>query len=657
MSVTQLAWAHLPASLYAERAAPAAEGLDAWLRGAAGDLPQRVLRGIRWHRAIAHRAEALAPEAAALSDETLRERLRRIARASGRTGQGRDEVLALVREAATRSLAQRPYAEQLMGASCLLQGQMAEMQTGEGKTLTAGLAAAAAACAGEPVHVITVNDYLTRRDAEELRPLFSFLGLSCGFVITGMAPDERRTQYARNITYCTGKELVFDYLKDRAAHGPGTSQAQLRLRRATGDVPRPTLLRGLFFGIVDEADSVLIDEARTPLILSENAGEGSAEDLLRQALRMTEEMRRGEHYELHEARRELHLLAAGRLWLTERCLPLGREWGMRQVREHWTLQALRARFLFHRDEHYVVKDGKVLIVDENTGRAMPGRTWEQGLHQLIEVREGCALSDEARTVARITYQRFFRRYLRLAGMTGTAAEVRRELWRDYGLCTVVVPPHRPCIRRTLPAACLPDEQAKWEAIAQSARALVEQGRPVLIGTRSVGASERLSGVLAARGIPHAVLNALQDAHEAELVAAAGQAGRVSVATNMAGRGTDIRVEAAVLARGGLHVILSEFHDSRRVDRQLFGRTGRQGDPGSAQAIVSTADRIFAQQQGLAFALMRKALGWVPMLGPLVLEGMRRRAQARTERLHERTRKEAVKQDERLETSLSYSGRC
>ncbi len=566
-------------------------------------------------------------------------------------------MLSLVREAAVRSLGQRPYPAQLMGASCLLQGQMAEMQTGEGKTLTAGIAAAAAACAGEPVHVITVNDYLTRRDAEELGPLFSFLGLGCGFVVTGMSPDDRRTQYARNVTYCTGKELVFDYLKDRAAHGPGTSQAQLRLRRATGDTPRPTLLRGLFFGIVDEADSVLIDEARTPLILSENAGEGSAEDLLRQALRMTEEMRPGEHYDLHEARRELHLLPAGRLWLTERCLPLGREWGMRHVREHWTLQALRARFLFHRDEHYVVKDGKVLIVDENTGRAMPGRTWEQGLHQLIEVREGCALSDEARTVARITYQRFFRRYLRLAGMTGTASEVRGELWRDYSLCTVVVPPHRPCIRRTWPAACLPDEDGKWEAIAQSARSMVEQGRPVLIGTRSVGASERLSQVLSRRGVPHAVLNALQDAHEAELVAAAGQAGRVSVATNMAGRGTDIRVEAAVLERGGLHVILSEFHDSRRVDRQLSGRTGRQGDPGSAQAIVSVADRIFTQQEGFAFNLMRNAMRWVPMLGPLVLEGMRRRAQARTERLHERTRKEAVKQDERLETSLSYSGRC
>jgi preprotein translocase subunit SecA len=655
--MSQLAWAHLSASLYAERAAPAEDGIDAWLRGAAGDIPQRLARGIRWHRAIARRAEALEPSVAALADQELRERLRRGARASWERAEGRDLVLALVREAAVRSVGQRPYAAQLMGASCLLQGQMAEMQTGEGKTLTAGLAAAVAACAGQPVHVITVNDYLTQRDEEELRPLFAFLGLSSGHVVGGMTMADRQREYASQVTYCTGKELVFDYLKDRAAHGPGTSQADLRLRRTTGERPAATLLRGLFFGIVDEADSVLIDEARTPLILSENAGGMNDDQLLRQALLLADEMIPGEHYELHEARRELHLLPAGRMWLTERCVALGREWSMRQVREHWTVQALRARFLFRRNEHYVVKEGKVLIVDENTGRAMPGRTWEQGLHQLIEVREGCELSDEARTIARITYQRFFRRYLRLSGMTGTASEVRRELWRDYRLCTVVVPPNVPCVRKTWQAVCLPDEDGKWQAIADSARLVVEQGRAVLIGTRSVAASERLSEVLAARGIAHEVLNALQDAHEAEMVAAAGRCGRVSVATNMAGRGTDIRVEPAVRDRGGLHVILSEFHDSRRVDRQLFGRTGRQGDSGTAQAIVSVADRIFAQQEGPLSGLLRQALVRLPSASPIVLEGMRRRAQGRAERLHERTRKEAVKQDERLETSLAYSGRC
>ncbi|MCG2593807.1 hypothetical protein LZ009_13560 [Ramlibacter sp. XY19] len=655
--MAQLAWTQLSASLYAERAAPPEEGVDAWLRGAAGDVPQRLTRGIGWHRAIARRAEALAPVVAALDDRQLGERLRRAARAAWDRAEGRDLVLALVREAAVRSVGQRPYAAQLMGASCLLQGQMAEMQTGEGKTLTAGLAAAAAACAGQPVHVITVNDYLTQRDEEELRPLFAFLGISSGHVIGGMTSTERLRQYASQVTYCTGKELAFDYLKDRAAHGPGTRQADLRLRRVAGERPPPTLLRGLYFGIVDEADSVLIDEARTPLILSENAGGINDDRLLRQALALAAEMRPGEHYELHVARRELHLLPAGRMWLTERCLAMGPDWGMRQVREHWAAQALRARFLFHRNEHYVVKDGKVLIVDENTGRAMPGRNWEQGLHQLIEVREGCELSDEARTVARITYQRFFRRYLRLSGMTGTASEGRRELWRDYRLCTVVVPPNVPCIRKTWPTACLADEDGKWEAIADSASELVAQGRAVLVGTRSVAASERLSEVLAARGIAHEVLNALQDAHEAELVAAAGRSGRVSVATNMAGRGTDIRVEQAVRERGGLHVILSEFHESRRVDRQLFGRTGRQGDPGTAQAIVSVADRIFAQQEGLVAGLLRHALARLRAVGPLVLEGMRRRAQRRAERLHERTRKEAVKQDERLETSLSYAGRC
>ncbi|NML45871.1 hypothetical protein HHL11_19135 [Ramlibacter sp. G-1-2-2] len=647
----QLAWAHLPASLYAERSAPPREGVDAWLHGATGDLPLRIARGLRWHRAIARRAGALETMAQGCSDAELRERLRRTARASWEAGVGRELALALVREAAVRSLGQRAYPAQLAGASCLLQGQMAEMRTGEGKTLTAALAAAVAACAGQPVHVITVNDYLTQRDAEEQGPLFDFLGLGCGHVISGMEPAERRARYANAITYCTGKELVFDYLKDRAAHGPGVSQADLRLRRATGAAAQPTLLRGLFFGIVDEADSVLIDEARTPLILSQNAGGIADPAVLCMALDLAGEMRPREHYELHAGRRELHLLPAGRMWLTERCVPLGGDWNVRHVREHWVVQALRAQFLFRRNEHYVVKDGKVLIVDENTGRALPGRTWEQGLHQLIEQREGCELSEQNRTIARITYQRFFRRYLRLAGMTGTASEVRRELWRDYGLATVVVPPNAPCIRRTWRAACLPDEEAKWAAIARSAGALAAQGRAVLVGTRSVAASERLSEVLAERGIAHEVLNALQDAHEAQLVAAAGQAGRVTVATNMAGRGTDIRVEPAVRALGGLHVILSEFHESRRVDRQLFGRTARQGDPGTAQAIVSQVDPIFTRQPGLLSALLRR------LPGAWVLEGLRRRAQARMEGLHERTRKEAVKHDERLEASLSYSGRA
>ena len=242
-------------------------------------------------------------------------------------------------------------------------------------------------------------------------------------------------------------------------------------------------------------------------------------------------------------------------------------------------------------------------------------------------------------------------------MTGTASEVRRELWRDYHLCTVVVPPNVPCIRRTWPAACLPDEDSKWEAVAQSARELLDEGRPVLIGTRSVSASERLSALLAQRGVPHKVLNAMQDAHEAELVAAAGYPGHVAVATNMAGRGTDIRVGEGVKARGGLHVILTEFHDSRRIDRQLFGRTGRQGDAGSCQAIVSVADRLFAQQEDLRSALLRRVIAWLPALAPWWLERLRRLAQDRAERLHERMRKQAVQQDERLETSLSYSGRC
>jgi preprotein translocase subunit SecA len=654
--MTQLAWAHLPGRHYAERM-PREEGaLDAWLRGAVGAWPRLLRNGLRWHWALASRADAMEPQVRALSDDEIRQQLRVTARAAWDQPHARDRALALVREAALRSVGRRAYVAQLAGASCLLQGQMAEMQTGEGKTLTAALGAAIAACAGQPVHVITVNDYLAARDAEELGPLYEFLGLRTGCILTGMSPQERRAQYDCEVTYCTGKEIAFDYLKDRAALGPAVNQAELRLRQLAGARQSQTLLRGLFFGIVDEADSILIDEARTPLILSENAGDSPSQALLAQALQLAGEMRSGEHYEVHARRRELHLLPSGRLWLTERCVTLGREWAIRHAREHWALQALKAMHLFRRNEHYVVKDGEVLIVDENTGRAMPGRTWEQGLHQLIEVREGCELSDQARTIARITYQRFFRRYLRLAGMTGTAREVRHELWRDYGLCTVLVPPNLPCIRESAPAECLPTEREKWERIADSTDELVQAGRAVLIGTRSVAASQRLSHVLQSRGIAHEVLNALQDAHEAALVAAAGGAGRVTVATNMAGRGTDIHVDPAVLARGGLHVILSEYHESRRVDRQLFGRTARQGEPGTAQAIVGLGDPVFSAQSGPVFALLRALHRAVPALRELALECMRRRAQARAERLNERTRKHAVRHDERIETSLSYSGR-
>ena len=654
--MTPLAWAHLPGSLYPERQAARESRFDEWARAHFGRLLPALLGADASFVKAARAAGGLEPQVTALDDLGLRCRLREAARDAWAGGSRLGEALACVREAARRSLGMRPYDTQLRGAAALIGGRMVEMQTGEGKTLTAALAAAIVASAGVPVHVITVNDYLAQRDAEEMGVLLAFFGLRCGAIVTGIDLCERRRVYSYDVAYCTGKELVFDYLKDRAASGPSVNQASLRLNSLLGGGHAAPLLRGLHFGIVDEADSVLIDEARTPLILSESAGPVIDRELIGQALAIAQAMRPQAHYELHHGRRELHLLPAGRLWLTERCVVLGREWAVRQAREHWAVQALRAIHLFRRDEHYIVKEGKVLIVDENTGRSMPGRTWEQGLHQMVEVKEGCELSDEARTVARITYQRFFARYLRLAGMTGTAHEVQAELWREYRLKLVIVPPHRTCVRRLWPTRCVASEAEKWESIADCAIDLASRGRPLLIGTRSVAASERLSQVLQRRNLPHRVLNALQDSHEAELVKSAGLAATVTVATNMAGRGTDIKLPDAVREAGGLHVILSEYHESRRVDRQLVGRAARQGDPGSAQAIVSFDDPLFARH---APWWARRLAAWARPAAAgarLATRLLRTRAQAGAERLQARVRRQAVQHDRRLESSLGFSGR-
>ena len=648
-------------SVYPQRPEPPEHALDTWTRQQLGRLQHRLRPGGALLRRAAQAASARRAAVQALDDAELRRRLPAAAR---EVWLGGDELqahlpalaegLALLREVARRTLGMEPYETQLMGAAGLAAGRLAEMQTGEGKTLTAGIAAALIASAGVPVHVATVNDYLAERDAEELRPLFARLGLTVGTVISGMELGARRAAYACSITYCTGKELVFDYLKDRAAVGSESSQSRLRLGGLLGARTAPLLLRGLHFAIIDEADSIFIDEARTPLILSEKAGATVDAPLYAEALALAREMREGTHFVMRHAHRELLLTAAGRQWLTERCLTLGREWTVRNAREHLASQALRALHLYHADQHYIVRDDKVQIVDEQTGRALPGRIWEQALHQMIECKEGVEFSDQTRTLARITYQRFFRRYLRLSGMTGTAREVRGELWRVYGLETVVIPTHRPCQRVHGPTVCLPDEAAKWQAVAGRACELAAAGRAVLVGTRSVEASERLSAVLAAQGVAHRVLNARQDAEEAELVRVAGEPGTVTVATNMAGRGTDIKPPLIVKSRGGLHVILTEFHESQRVDRQLFGRAARQGDPGSAEAIVSLADPIFRHHAPRGLALAWQLGAW--RCHRWVVGAMRRSAQAQAERIHARTRAAAMKQDQQIETLLCFSGK-
>ncbi|MBR0975312.1 MULTISPECIES: preprotein translocase subunit SecA [Bradyrhizobium] len=632
----------------------------------AKDLIQRAFRGLRDPvRALTPIVEHAAAHESALrimSDEELRLQvpiIRAKLRNSGFTPPLVGRCFALVREAGSRTIGQRHYDVQLIAGFGLLKGRLVEMATGEGKTIAATLPAATVALAGYPVHLITVNDYLAERDAAEMRTLYEFLGLSVGAVVQGMPKAERRRAYACSVTYCTNKELAFDYLRDRVALAHRSSSLHLSLERLRGSLQRDEdlVLRGLYFGIVDEADSIFIDEARTPLILSSSTG--AAEERLQcdQALQFASCLVAGEHYEIDLAERSLALTKEGRREIGRLAEGLQGVWSSHRAREELLTQALSAMLLFNRDQHYVVIDGKVQIVDESTGRVMPDRSWERGLHQLIEIKEDCELTERRETLARITYQRLFRRYIRLSGMTGTAREVAREIKSVYGLDVVRIPLNRPSQRRVArPLVCTTPAEKLRMIADRVERLAVAEGRAVLIGTRSVGASEEISAALNARGITHALLNAKQDQDEAEVVAKAGEPARVTVATNMAGRGTDIRLDPGVAARGGLHVILTEYHDSRRVDRQLFGRCARQGDPGSCEAIVSLQDDVFMIHAGSMTRMIARLVGSGMPVPLRIYQSLRWLAQFQAERRHGYVRVQNVKLDRRLDRVLAFSGR-
>jgi preprotein translocase subunit SecA len=574
----------------------------------------------------------------------------------------RDDLVArcfaLVREAARRALGERHYDVQLVGGRVLLAGLVAEMETGEGKTLTATLAASAAALAGMPVHVVTVNDYLAARDAEWMGPVYAALGLRVGAVVQGLDALARRAAYRCDVTYCTNKELAFDYLRDRLVLGQRSSRARLQLGRLSDPraPARQLVLRGLHFAIVDEADSVLVDEARTPLVLSRRGRSSAERRVYEQALALAARLEPAAHFTVDARQQTVELCEQGRLRLEELARPLAGPWRARLRREELVRQALCARHLFQRDAHYLVQDdGRVVIVDEFTGRRMPDRAFEQGLHQLLEVKEGVALSRRSEALARISYQRFFRRYLHLAGMTGTAREARSELWNVYRLAVRRIPTHRPLRRRALPPRACASADARWGAVVARVAELHRAGRPVLIGTRSVLASERLRGLLAAAGLPHSVLSARHDAAEAAIVARAGEPGRITVATNLAGRGTDIELAPGVAERGGLHVIATEHHEARRIDRQLFGRCGRQGDPGTFEVIASLDDELLLRHAGVWRRAARLAAGRGGALPSWLARLAFRRAQRCAERLHTRTRMDLLRLDEHLETALAFSG--
>ena len=562
------------------------------------------------------------------------------------------EALALASAMCRRTLAITAYDTQLIAARIMLDGHFAEMATGEGKTLGVSLAAAAAALAGIPVHVVTANDYLVRRDAAALRPLYGALHLTVGEITQECDLPARRAAYACDITYCTAKELVFDYLRDRVAqprrHALEERAAQLARPRVHSRV-----LRGLCMAIIDEADSVLIDEARMPLVLSRAMPARDAAPY-RHAWRLSLQLEAGAHFSLDLRTRGTRLTDAGRARLRALSAAGEFKWLTQRHCEDVVTLALTARHLLEAGRDYLVKDGGVRIVDATTGRTANGRSWSQGLHQLVEIKEGIRPGPHVEPLVQITFQRFFPRYLRLCGVSGTLAECRDELARIYRGHVCTVPLRLPDRRRLLRPRVFAHQRAQHDAVAARVAELHAGGQPVLIGTDSVSESEILSRALAARGLRHAVLNARQDRSEAEIIAAAGRRGAITVATNMAGRGTDIVLGPGSAEAGGLHVICCQQNAARRIDRQLIGRCARQGDPGSAELYIALDGPLLVHQwlaRVLTIGTRGTELrsGWI---GALAL----RLAQRAKERSDKRARELLLRREEEIGGWFAFSGR-
>jgi preprotein translocase subunit SecA len=605
----------------------------------------------------------MAPQFKDLSEHALHEKLMEY-REQFRRGQRFGEevllpALAAVREVSDRKLGLRPFLVQLIGALALHRGYLAEMATGEGKTLTAGLTAVFAGWTKLPCHIITVNDYLVKRDAEWLAPLYHFCGVRVGHVTATMPPPERQKGYGCDVTYATSKEMLADFLRDRLQLGQIDHPTRRLIRRMLA--PRLAtreglVLRGLHTAIVDEADSVLIDEAVTPLIISAGHKNESMRDAVMKAQELVSQMQPGVDYQVNARYREIEITKAGRRKLADICSVLPGLWHGESRREELVRQALVARDFFHPGKQYILLEEKVVIVDEFTGRPMPQRTWREGLHQAIEAKEGLEISDPTETIARLSFQRFFRCFHKLSGMTGTAREAATEFWQIYRLPVVTIPTNRPCIRVHRPDRVFLTETDKWADLVRDVESIHAQGQPLLIGTRSVAASEHVAGLLRDRGLSFHLLNARHPEEEAAIVANAGELGKITIATNMAGRGTDILLGKGVVDLGGLHVIATERHESGRVDRQLFGRSARQGDPGSAQAFVSAKDELIRRYlpMSLQRTLQHSLASGLPGREQ-VAKSTFDLAQRRAQRLAYKQRQTVLRTDTWMEEALSFAG--
>ena len=588
-------------------------------------------RLVKAYRRRVAQINKLEPELKKLTDDQLKAKTQEF-RDRLQKGETLDDLLpeafAVVREASTRVLGMRHFDVQMIGGMVLNDGKIAEMSTGEGKTLTATLAVYLNALPGKGVHVVTVNDYLARRDAEWMGRLYNFLGLTVGVIVQGLTDDERKAAYACDITYGTNNEFGFDYLRDNMKF-----------------YAEQLVQRGHNYAIVDEVDSILIDEARTPLIIS-GASDESTE--LYQAMdAVVRQLKAEEDYTLDEKSKTAMLTDAG-VAKCEKILGIDNLFDPASIAyQHHILQSLKAHHCFKRDVDYIVSDeGKVVIVDEFTGRLMPGRRFSDGLHQALEAKEGVKVEAENQTLASITFQNYFRMYDKLSGMTGTAQTEAVEFDQIYHLETITIPTNKPMIRKDLPDLIFRTQREKYQAIIESIKELYKTGQPVLVGTISIETSELLSSMLKKEGVPHSVLNAKHHAEEAAIVAQAGQKGHVTIATNMAGRGTDIVLGEGVKELGGLHILGTERHESRRIDNQLRGRSGRQGDPGESRFYLSLEDdlmRLFNTQ--LVARVMAKGMPeGEPIEAKSVSKGVRT-AQKAVESRNFEIRKNVLKYDD------------
>ncbi|MGE0533690.1 MAG: preprotein translocase subunit SecA [Pirellulales bacterium] len=613
-----------------------------WQAVLGGPVQRRLAR---WTPLLA-RIAAYEPELGQQTDAELRKRslsLRYRAKSQEPLDRLLCEAFALVREAGRRSLNMRHFDVQMLGGIALCNASIAEMQTGEGKTLTATLPLYLNALIGRGAHLATVNDYLARRDADWMRPIFEVLGMSVGVIESQMTQDQRRAAYACDVTYGTAKEFGFDFLRDRLLERSRREGdvdlfgRMLGQTKAQGEQP---VQRGHYFCLVDEADSILIDEARTPLIISAvpTERERIAVQCFQWAARVAQEFVEDEDYEYDHIKRTVELTFAGRH--KTRVLPKPDALdsvGMYHIYEY-VERAIKVNKSFTLDRQYVIRNDEIVIVDEFTGRLSEGRKWRDGIHQAVEAKEGVTVTVDAGQAARVTVQDFFHRYDRLAGMTGTAATSSRELKKIYKLLVVPIPTNRPAIRQRLPDRIFGTSEGRWRAVVDEVLEQHATGRPVLIGTRSIDKSQIISDLLTALGVEHRVLNAHQVAAEAEIVARAGEVGRVTVSTNMAGRGTDIKLGAGVHELGGLHVICTEMHDSARIDRQLIGRCGRQGDPGTFRQYLSLDDDILLAGLGAKTARRLSTRGQSQDEVTSVSASLFRKAQLKIERRHYRDRR-------------------